>query len=87
VSAAEELPPLADDLEAVGPRGKVCQTRLVLEHYEGTPDFDRIRRALNNPKLSLKGQARALQARGFTISDQSIGNHRRGECKCPEEYR
>ncbi len=75
---------LVEEAQAkTGGRGPRCQVAILLDNLPEVA-AERVRQALDNPTVTNTGLARVLRQRvGDTApSIWSIGNHRRGNCRC-----
>lgn len=59
-------------------KGSVCSVAAVRDAV-GPDEFDEAMAS----DVETSAINRALQARGFTLSKDTLGRHRKGDCKCP----
>lgn len=77
---------LADEARAqAGRRGRTCQVQALLNHLPGEA-AEVVERVLGDTLVSTTGLHRALRTRlgddPYLPSLWSLGNHRRGNCRC-----
>jgi hypothetical protein len=77
---------LEEDAQArTGGRGPTCQVSALLNYLPGDA-AEHVEKALANPDITSTGLFRAIRDRmgdsRWTPSIWSIGNHRRGNCRC-----
>ena len=74
---------LLDEIKAIptGLQGPPCGIATVLAQLDSDDAVD-LNIALADPSIEAKAIWRVLIARGFDISHQTLGRHRRGDCRC-----
>jgi hypothetical protein len=61
--------------------GLPCRVKVIYGEMQ-KPDLDDLRDALSDPAISSAVIARVLTERGYKISSNTVGHHRRGGCSC-----
>lgn len=74
---------LLDEIKAIptGLQGPPCRIATVLAQLDDGDAAD-LNTALGDPSIEAKAIWRVLISRGFDISHQTLGRHRRGDCRC-----
>lgn len=73
----EDMQRLAQDMRP----GLPCRIKVIYGELQ-KPDADELRDAMTDPAISGAVIARVLTERGFKVSANTVGHHRRGGCAC-----
>lgn len=61
--------------------GTVCQMSAVEEALDKR-DLAELHAALKDKTVTAAAIFRALKGRGFTVNEEGVAKHRRGDCRC-----
>ena len=74
---------LLADIEAAGrATGPKCTIALILADLP-PEDAEDLQTAIATERYTGNAIERALKARGYTVTSNSVLRHRRGDCRCP----
>lgn len=78
---------LSDLIDAeTKPRGEKCTLGVTWVSLTND-DRDSLRKAFASEVVSSNAISRALQKAGHDIKPGTVRRHRKGECRCPEDFR